>query len=197
MLIDAPIYYDKKRIVGGNVKDYLLRKYSNYDSVELSKTCKINMPNLLQKNYGDDMDCSLTSVTECVMYHYKKEKGKDLTAEEVYAVVEEIAKKYFYNGKSYGTIPVFIKNIYDKTLEHFGLSKIKTKQKYFKQVGFSMYSIKEQANKQIPMIFSIFRDGRNYYNDHSITIVGYEDFILRNSKTGAIKNVTMLLVQDH
>lgn len=200
-MTDAPIFYNRKRITSGNVKDYLSRKFPQFDKIQSVKSNTIIMDNLLQKNYGKDNDCSLTSITECVMYHYMKNNNsdiieKELNAEEVYAIVEKTANNYFYNGDVYGTIPVFIKNIYDKTLQHFKIN-YKTKQKYFKNVGYSLSKIKELIDKKTPVILSIFRDGRDYYNDHTVTVKGYQEFELTNSSTGAKKYITMLIVQDH
>lgn len=193
----APIFYNRKRLSRSNIKDYLLRKYPEYEMVSSAYMNKLNTKNLLQKDYGEDMDCSLTSITECVMYHHMIAQEKELKPEEVYSVVESIAKNYFYNGKSYGTIPVFIKNIYDKTLKHFNLENIKTKQKYFKNIGYSLSKIKESLENHHPVIINIYRDGRDYYNDHSVTIVGIEKFELTNITNGHKKEVVMLIVQDH
>lgn len=99
-------YYDNVRLRSANIKDYLKREYPEYDVVTSKEVVKIEMENLLQKDYGDDLDCTLTSITECIMYY-----SKNLTDAKIYPVVEKIAKKYFYNGKQFGTIPVFIKNI--------------------------------------------------------------------------------------
>ena len=200
-MIDVPVFYNNKRISSGNVKDYLLRKFPQFDKIQSVKSSTIIMDNLLQKNYGKDNDCSLTSITECVMYHYMKNKNsytieKELNAEEVYDTVEQIADKYFYNGDNYGTIPVFIKNIYDETLQHYKIN-YKTKQKYFKNIGYSLSKIKELVDRKIPVIWSIFKDGRDYYNSHTITVKGYQEFELTNSTTGTKKHVTMLIIQDH
>ena len=199
-MMEAPFFYNRKRLTNQNVKDYLTKKHAGFSVISSKAYKRLGVDNLLQKNYGKDMDCSLTSITECTMYHYiasqNTQKPEKLNADEVYNYVEETAKKYFYNGDTFGTIPVFIKNIYDKTLEHFGL-KAKTKQKYFKNVGYSLGSIMKTIDEGRPVIINIFRDGRDYYNNHSVTIVGYETFELHNFDTKITKQVTMLIVQDH
>ena len=42
----------------------------------------------------------------------------------------------------------------------------------------------------------MFNDGRNYYKNHSIVILGYETFRLK-ADDGKIKNVDMLIIYDN
>ena len=105
-MVNVPIYYDRQRLKASNIKDYLKKKYPGYDIISSLESFRLETESLLQKNYGEDLDCTLTSITECTMYY-----SNGLIDTEVYPIVEQFAKKCFYNGKQYGTIPVFIKNI--------------------------------------------------------------------------------------
>lgn len=109
-------------------------------------------------------------------------------------MVREYAKDYFYTDKL-GTIPVFARTIFNKSLKALDIN-YKVKSYYLKNIGFNLNTIKKSLNKNIPVVFSVTNDGRNYYKAHSITIVGYETFKLE--KEGIVpKEVTMLIVYDN
>ena len=113
---------------------------------------------LLQNDYGDDFDCSITSITTCILKYAPFLKDTD-----VYNVVAEYGKsKSFYNGKLYGTIAFSIKNIFDQSLKKLKIN-LKTKSAYIKGVGFNLNSIKTILNNQKPIILTMHNDGRNYY----------------------------------
>jgi hypothetical protein len=87
-----------------------------------------------------------------------------------YAEIEKIAKKFFYNG-DFGTLPFFIRSIMKKA---YGARIAKAA--YLKCVGFNQHTIMNLIDKNIPVILSVFNDGRSFYVSHSITIVGYKTF---------------------
>ena len=128
---------------------------------------------LLQKNYGGEMDCTLTSITTIL---------NNGNPEEVYKTVEKVAKKCFYNEKR-GTSPLFVKSMLDK------LTKKKSKRGYLKNVGYTWSEIKKVVDSNRPIILSMNNDGRNYYKNHSVTIIGYVEY-----NNGSVK---MLAVYDN
>ena len=107
---------------------------------------------------------------------------------DVYFRVEKYAKQYGFRGK--GTLPIFIKNIFDKTLKEFGVNR-KTKSGYLKCIGYDFDRIRSLIDSNIPMVLSINKDGRNYYNNHSITVIGYLIYQVDNALE------PMLLVYDN
>ena len=60
-----------------------------------------NFQCLNQNNYGEDNDCSLTSITACI-YYLNKNK---YSIKDIYLTVEKIASKYGYTGIK-GTSPL-------------------------------------------------------------------------------------------
>ena len=159
----------KKRLTTDKVIKYLSELYPD-QAITLKEEHKIagGVTPYLQEKYGLSGDCSLTCILTCAKYW---EKGL-WDSWKLYDEIEKIANKYFYNGNSYGTIPVFIKSIYEKTLKLLGINR-KVKQAYFKGIGFNFKTIKQQIDNNVPVILSLFNDGRDYYSSHSVTIVGY------------------------
>lgn len=181
----APKDFEKKRLNSTNVEEYLKKKF-NTENVEQISSKVLNIIPLLQNNYGEAGDCTLTSITTCVNYY----KAGQTTIQEIYDYVEKVAKKWGYNG-NIGTFPLFIQRIYNEVLKKFPCTKKRTAQRYLKNVGFNFNTIKNTINKSTPIVLSINNDGRNYYKNHSITIIGYKMFKV-NKRT-----VNMLVVYDN
>lgn len=179
----------KKRLTQYNIKEYLLEKMSGTKEVKSIKRKAIELDSFLQSNFGEknDGDCTLTSLMTVIYYHCKKTIDYNL----IYTTVRSFATKHFFNSKI-GTIPFFIKNIFDKSLKTLKIRTLNTKSAMVKGVGFNLNTIKKAIDQGKPIVFSIFNDGRDYYANHSITIVGYEVFKFDNNK-----QYTMLLVYDN
>ena len=137
-----------------NISEYLLSTYGIKSS--LYKIYIKDIEPLLQNDYGQENDCTLTSITTIIKYY-----NKTIQVDVIYSITESIAKKYFYNG-SKGTLPLFISTIYNKVLESFYIKK-KTKCKL----------IQDQINKQQPILLNMFDDGKNFYHNHTVSIIGY------------------------
>lgn len=120
-----------------------------------------NYTPLLQDNYGKANDCTLTCITSILS------KG---SPQNTYKKVEEVALKYGYNGDDMGTNPFVIKKILDE------ITKTKSKRGYGKGIGYTWKKIKNLIGKNKPIILSLNNDGRNYYKNHSVTIVGWMEF---------------------
>jgi hypothetical protein len=118
---------------------------------------------------------------------YLSDRKADI--QKVYNVVEKIAKKYGYKGEK-GTPFITIRKIFHTALAQFRLPQAYAK--YFKGVGFKFSHIRAEINKGNPIILSLKKDGQNYYENHSITIIGYEVYSAPNGKT-----VPMLIVYDN
>lgn len=178
--------FNSTRISETNLVEYLHAKYPKATNFIFGAPVRLtSVPQLLQRDYGKALDCTLTSITAVMMY-YLPQKGDN----EIYDVVEKTAGKYFYNGDKWGTIPVFTRSIMKEVAKHFGL-KQKIHSSYFNGIGFSFNSIKKMIGKNIPVIINIFKDGRKYYDDHSITVTGYREVMVDN------KTRRFLIVQDN
>ena len=149
-----------------SIKRYLTETYGGGAVLIQSQTLE-NFKPLLQKDYGEDNDCTLTSMTAIINY-YTNETHK---VQDIYNVVEPIAKKYLYRGTK-GTPFITIRKIFQEALKKYKLPNAYVK--YAKDIGFKFSNIQAEINKGNPVILSMLNDGRDYYENHSITIVGYE-----------------------
>lgn len=167
-------YLQKQAIFKENVSEYLKEKYCKIESLVLQYFDIIyEVVPLLQDDYGLKGDCAITSMTAVLEYLCHQ------PIQKIYNVVEANAKKYGYNGK-FGTIPTFINNICKKSAKEFDLSNIYWKSKYFKEIGFNFNFIKKQIIQDHPLILSISSDGRDYYKNHSVTVVGYAQYVIND-----------------
>ena len=160
------IIWEGKKIEEAFIGKYLREKYPGTKSTFLTRRKKVKgdyLP-LLQNDFGMNNDCTLTALTTVISGAVDQEPHK------VYDVVEKYAKQYGFKGN--GTNPLFIKSIFDKTLKEFSVNK-KTKAGYLKSVGYGFSKIKELIDKDIPVVLSVYNDGRNYYINHTIAVVGY------------------------
>ena len=113
---------------------------------------------LLQKNYGEDYDCTLTSLAA-------------IFGEEHYGLIESHAKKHGYVGKTCGTNPFKVKAIMQGVMNSIGING-KCYARYGKGVGFNWYTIGNLLKRGHHVVLNIYKDGRGYYENHSVLIVG-------------------------
>lgn len=177
-----------KRLTSSNINNYLEELFPNSRKRAI-KSKTLDLIPLLQEDYGEANDCTITSITTCIC------NLLDKAPEEVYSVVEHIAKKNGYNGTTNGTNPLKIKKIYDLSLKSFG-SKLITKSGYGKCIGYSYDKICNLIDAKTPIILSVNNDGRNYYRNHSITIIGYTRYRLQLAN-GITRERRMLKVYDN
>ena len=117
---------------------------------------------LLQDDYGEDYDCTLTSLA-CVF------------GEQYYGDIERIAKKYGYDGAKRGTNPLTVKQITTEFMREKQMSGV-ARSAYGKSIGWSYRMVKRLIDHGIPVLLNLFDDGRGYYHDHTVTIIGYEQY---------------------
>ena len=181
----APEFVNK-RLTATNIREYLQKVYGMGNEIKEVNRKQLSVPIFLQRNYGKDGDCTLTSILTLTKYY-----NKSLDTQTVYDYIEKIANKYLYNGDAYGTIPVFNKTITKQTFNHFGISK-KISTRYFKDLGYNLQSIMDLLDNDTPVMISMFKDGRSYYDSHTITIIGYVQYRDEYDQT-----ITMLMVHDN
>lgn len=166
--------YKGKCLYNEDLLPYLVEKYGT-DNITLLKEREIaKYPKLLQNDYGDANDCTITSITS-VIYYLTNNK---YSVNKVYDDVVAVATKYFYNGKKSGTNPVFVRKIMANLAKKYGIKKTSSV-KYLTRIMYGFNTVIELINKNTPMVLNLFKDGRNYYYNHSITITGYKVFSVR------------------
>lgn len=160
-----------KQLTDHNLGQYCVYPFSVKSEKEIS-----NVLGLLQKNYGQDQDCTLTSMTALLLYYTKKDSVQD-----IYNEVERIATKLGYKG-NIGTNPLVVRCLMQSVLKRYQIKKI-CYSAYLKSIGYTIDLIKKLINKDIPIILNLSNDGRKYYQNHSVLIVGYKEIVLSNKKT--------------
>ena len=113
---------------------------------------------LLQKNFGEDYDCTLTSLAA-------------IFGEEHYELIESFAKDYGYDGKKRGTSPLVVASIMQRVMEELGIEGT-ARSRYGKGVGFSWTFIGKLLSRGHHVVLNLYRDGRGYYKNHSVLVVG-------------------------
>lgn len=172
-----------ERIVKSNIDIYVKNTYGeiqNRDSYRI-----YGVVALLQNDFEGDEDCTLSSITELTRFY--KYSGEDTYI--TYNNIKNIAKKFCYTD-NYGTLSLTITSILNKVNQLYNISK-KGKGAYLKGIGFNIKTIISNINQRTPMILNMLNDGRGYYKNHSVTIIGYSDFIVNN------KHIYMLELHDN
>lgn len=152
--------YEKQRLSNSNIE-----KYAGQPGLTKLKTVP-GIKSLLQNDYGEANDCTLTSIT-CVIRWMRP----SVSANDIYNQVEKTAKNYGYKG-NYGTPTLVIKGIYQKIINAFGLKK-KVHSRYLKNIGFGWNYIKKEIDEHQPVLLNLWKDGRDFYKNHTVLIVGY------------------------
>ena len=163
-------YLKGKPITDATMWQYLDEKFNNPDLIEIQrmKVCE-GVPALLQNDYGLDGDCTVTSMT-CLLNFIHGTK-----IQLAYDMVEHIDMQYGYDSVR-GTNPFLINKILRKA--EFRLNVIPTVWTvgYGKGIGYNFETIVRSIKKNHPMILSMPTDGRGYYTNHSVTVVGYAEY---------------------
>ena len=121
-----------------------------------------------QDHYGEDNDCTLSSLTAVIDFYLAHTKS----IPELYTAIEKIARKYGYTGKK-GTDPWFIRRIFNEVIrKYYFISSAKTNVKYLKGVGFNYDTIRNQIDRCNPVIMNVWNAGK--YHNHTITVIGYD-----------------------
>lgn len=136
---------------------------ANYEHAKAQVRKQLShFPFLLQNDFGGTLDCTITSITAVKAYD-----GDTRNTEEIYNEVVSIAKKYGYNSETWGSLPFFTRKVMNEVF------KTKSKVKYFKGIGFNFDTIKSLINQGRPVLLSMANDGRGYYKNHTVTVIGY------------------------
>lgn len=161
------------RLTTGNLVAYLKKEYGSND-VKLAKAKSISgVKPLLQNDYGKSNDCALVSIVTLLNYELK---GKH-RIEMIYQYVEDVAKKYGYDGDKFGTANIFIRSILAQAAKSFRVKKTASS-KYIKQLGYDWKGLYNQIDSKHPTILCITDDGREYYKSHAVLAIGASEYRL-------------------
>ncbi len=148
------------RIDNSNIADYL-----GTDNFYIKKL--YNIQPLLQNDYGEANDCTLTSLTTLLYWRYPA-----YTPNQIYNIVEQVASKYGYKGYK-GTNPLFIKTICNISCKQMQLP-CSFGSKYGKGIGYTFDFIKRQIiYHNNPVILNLWKDGNNFYHNHTVLVIGF------------------------
>ena len=120
------------------------------------------------------------SITTIISFYQPKIKIQD-----IYNIVEKIAQKYLYTSNR-GTSFIFVNNILNKSLQYFNIQH-QAQSAYLKNICYNFEEIKNSINNNLPVLLNISNDGRNYYKNHTVLIVGYYE----------LNHIKMLAVFDN
>ena len=173
------------RLDDRNIVSYIRDAY-NIENVSSSAARLIsNFQPVVKKDSGLTSDCTLLSISAIIDYYTKYTKS----SQDIYDIVESVAEDFFYNRCF--TIPDFIKIVIDRTLKEINI--IGESHWYFYKKTDLMYNdIKTLIQKNKPIILSLVSDGREYYKDHSVIVIGYIEYNI-----GINKKVRLLKVYDN
>ena len=167
--------YEGQRLSDSNIQKY----------VGVTGTpCKYRIPGipqLLQNDYGEACDCTLTAITAIIKFLQPYN-----ALNYIYEWVEKIARSYGYKGDK-GTNYLVIRTVYLKTLQGFGINNYKPVSRYLKNFCYDYELIKQEIDKNRPILLNLWKDGRNYYANHTVLITGYY----------YVNNKRMLIIQDN
>lgn len=124
--------------------------------------CNLGGKSLLQADFDGKNDCTLTCLTFLFGVKYHED-------------IVRIAKTYGYDGDKNGTNPLTIKAIMSKAMKIAGVNGT-AKSAYGKGIGYKWNNIKVLLKSGVYAILNLWDDGRNYYHNHSVTIVGFAEY---------------------
>lgn len=151
--------FESQRLSNSNIAQYL--GTSKYYPYILSY-----VPCLLQNDYDLANDCTLTSITTIIKHLLPSE-----SIQFIYNKVEQIARRKGYVGW-YGTPSLMIAPVLKQSLRSFQLNK-KVKTLFFKDIGFTFEDIQNEINNHNLVMINLWKDGRNYYKNHTVLAIGY------------------------
>ena len=152
--------FEKQRLYDNNIE-----KYAGQSGLTKLKIVP-GIQSLLQNDYGEANDCTLTSIT-CVI----KWMRPSLNINDIYNKVEQTARRYGYKGNR-GTPSLVIKSLYQNIINAFNLKK-KVHSRYLKDIGYGFNYIKKEIDEFQPVVLNLWKDGRDFYKNHTVLIIGY------------------------
>ena len=142
--------------------DYITLQYEYPDRGKQLSRQVIHLHPLLQRNYGEELDCTITSMA-CIF------------GETHYGQIEAIARRYGYDGDTRGTNPLTVRRIMADFLRAQHMTGT-ARSGYGKGIGWRWDTVKRLIARQTTVILNLCDDGRGYYHDHTVTVIGVEEY---------------------
>lgn len=142
--------------------DYITLQYEYHDRGKQIFRQLIPLQPLLQKDYGEALDCTITSMA-CIF------------GETHYGQIEAIARRYGYDGDTRGTNPLTVRRIMADFLRAQHMTGT-ARSAYCKGICWRWDTVKRLIARQTPVILNLWDDGRGYYHDHTVTVIGVEEY---------------------
>ena len=142
--------------------DYITLQYEYPDRGKQLFRQLISLQPLLQRNYGEALDCTITSMA-CIF------------GETYYGQIEAIARRYGYDGEKRGTYPLTVRRIMSEFLDCSHMTGT-ARSSYGKGIGWRWATVKRLIAQQTPVILNLWNDGRGYYRNHTVTVIGVEEY---------------------
>lgn len=154
-----------------NLNTYIKGQCGDAPIGEIRVTQEKELPIIpfLQNDWGDSNDCTIISISTILYQMYNHQKDFS----QIYNIVVKYAKQYGYKDSS-GTLPFFNKAIFEKSIKEFENKDVRVKTKYLKNIGFTYTDIVKLINSGTLFTLSLFKDGRGYYENHTVNIAGYK-----------------------
>ena len=143
--------------------DYIALQYEYPDRGKQLFRQVIPLQPLLQQNYGEALDCTITSLA-CIF------------SEKYYDVIESIARRYGYDGERCGINPLTVRRIMADFMKKQHMTGT-ARSGYGKGIGWRWTTVKRLIARQTPVILNLWDDGRGYYHDHTVTVIGVEEYL--------------------
>lgn len=173
------------RLDDRNIISYIQDAYGAENVSSSAARLMSNFQPVVKKDSGLISDCTLLSISAIINYYIKYTKS----SQDIYDIVESVAEDFLYSG--YFTIPDFIKIVIDRTLKEINIIG-ESHWYFYKKIDLMYNDVKTLIQKNKPIILSIISDGREYYKDHSVIIIGYVEYSI-----GINKKVRLLKVYDN
>lgn len=154
------------RVNDNSLSHYMKQNYNLDAAVSIEEHTIGGITPFLQKDFGAANDCTLMSIATAL---YARGIG---SIQEIYNVVEKVATKYFYHG-NFGTIGLFNRRIYQESCDILGVD-YSPSYRMLKGWFFSADTICEALRQNKPVVLSMYRDGREYYDAHTVLAIGYK-----------------------
>lgn len=147
---------------------------------------RLNIKPKLQNDYGEDNDCTITSIANVLEYYLKD----SVAFESIYMETEKFAKDCFIYRNAYGTLILFLRFILTKMNILYNLALNVRSVKLLSKGDFEI--IKEIINGDNPAIISVKCANNGYYKNHSMVVKGYIEY--GNDKGDTVR---LLAVNDN
>ena len=142
--------------------DYTTLQYEYPDRGKQICRQVIPLQPLLQRNYGEALDCTITSMA-CIF------------GERYYGVIESIARRYGYDGERCGTSPLTVRRIRADFMRKQHMTST-AHSGYGKGIGWRWDTVKRRIARQTPVILNLWDGRRGNSPDHTVTVIGVEEY---------------------